>query len=70
MPSSWNKELKIGSKLHQKHRGEDEIKKLSKDKKQLDLLRFKGDFHHNKKVLKTGGELLVWRRPGMHHGDI
>ena len=29
----------------------------------LDILHFKGDFAHNIKVLKVGGELKVWRRP-------
>ena len=62
------RELKIGRHLQNQHRDEDDIKNLSKDKKlhskQLDLLQFKGDFHHNTKVLKIGGEMLVWRRPG------
>ena len=30
---------------------------------ELDILCFKGDFAHNIKVLKVGGELKVWRRP-------
>ena len=30
---------------------------------QLDLMRFKGDFYHNMKVLRNGGGLIVWRRP-------
>ena len=37
--------------------------KKKKDTK-LNLLRFQGDFYHNTKVLKHGGELVVWRRPG------
>ena len=32
-------------------------------KLELDRLRFRGDFYHNMKVLATGGELKVWRRP-------
>ena len=42
-----------------------EESKAEKNKKFLEL-RGKGDFHHNIKVLKTGGELVVWRRPGEH----
>ena len=34
----------------------------AKDRKFLEL-RGKGDFYHNMAVLKTGGELVVWRRP-------
>ena len=30
---------------------------------ELDLLCFKGDFAHNIKVLRAGGELIVWRQP-------
>jgi len=33
-----------------------------KDRKFLEL-RGKGDFYHNMAVLKTGGELVLWRRP-------
>ena len=50
------------------HTEEEEIANLSKDekerKKQLDLLRFKGDYKRNMIVLKSGGELVLWRRPG------
>ena len=47
---------------------EDEVKCLKKlDSKEkalkLDELRGRGDFHKNMKVLRTGGELVVWRRP-------
>lgn len=59
---------KIGDHLQKKHKNEEEVKALStlssKDKAiQLDKLRCKGDFYHNIKVLKTGGELIIWRRP-------
>ena len=51
--------------MHQKE--EDIIKIASLTKKErkvsLELLRSRGDFYHNIKVLQTGGELKVFRRP-------
>ena len=32
----------------------------------LDDLRARGNFFHNMKVVKVGGELVVWRRPKIH----
>ena len=59
---------RIARHLQEQHSGEDEIKALqslkAKDKSlKLDELRGKGDFHHNMKVLRVGGQLVVWRRP-------
>ncbi|XP_057310698.1 uncharacterized protein LOC130648660 [Hydractinia symbiolongicarpus] len=52
------------------HIVEEEVKKVkdlalkSKERKHLlKALRLKGDFYHNIKVLKTGGEMIVARRP-------
>ena len=39
------------------------IPKSKECKKKLKQLRLKGDFYHNVKVLKTGGEMVVARRP-------
>ncbi|XP_066928482.1 uncharacterized protein [Clytia hemisphaerica] len=38
--------------------------KTEKDKLYLEL-RGRGNFYHNIKVLKTGGDLVVWRRPSV-----
>ena len=57
------------------HKSESEVAKIlaidtklpGNDKKrsmELDRLRYKGNFYHNLKILKTGGELKVYRRPG------
>ena len=59
---------KIGRHLQIVHSKEQEVKNLEEMDKisketNLDLLRYKGDFYHNIKVLKIGGELIVWRRP-------
>ena len=64
---------KIGRHLQVAHKHEDEIVELGKMERKermlkLDVLRYRGDFHQNMKVLKTGGELVVWRRPST--GDI
>ena len=64
---------KIGRHLQTKHRDEDEVKKLcdlSQKTKHLriDALRYHGDFYHNVKVLKLGGQLVVWRRPNKTAG--
>ena len=54
------------------HKDEEKVKVIisldkNKDKVQrrtlLKALRLKGDFYHNIKTLKTGGELIVIRRP-------
>lgn len=66
--------LKIGRHLLTVHKGETEVLKILaigqstvQDKKrrnlEIDRLRYKGDFYHNLSVLKTGGELKVYRRP-------
>ena len=66
--------LKIGRHLLNAHKGESEVLKIlaigqstAADKKrrnlEIDRLRYKGDFYHNLTVLKTGGELKVYRRP-------
>ena len=61
-------QLKIGRHLREKHKDEDDVKELERienksRKMKLDLLRYRGDFHQNMKILKIGGELIVWRRP-------
>ena len=70
-----NRCLKIARQLLSVHKSEPEVMQiLTIDNKSaesrrrranaLDLLRFRGDFYHNIKVLKTGGELIVFCRPG------
>ena len=65
---------KIGRHLTTDHKTEAEIidilalgltsKEGKKKRRQLlDDIRRRGDFQHNMKVLRTGGELVVWRRP-------
>ena len=67
--------LKIGRHLVTAHQNKTEVAKIlaidhksnegkKKRSLELDRLRFKGDFYHNLSVLKTGGELKVYRRPG------
>ena len=67
--------LKIARHLLSVHKSEAEVMQIisidSKSKEgcnkranALDILRYRGDFYHNLKVLKTGGELIVYRRPG------
>ena len=61
-------EKKIGRHLQTCHKDESEIKILpgldnKERQKKLDHLRILGDFHRNMVVLRTGGELIVWRRP-------
>ena len=66
--------LKIARHLLTVHKSETEVMKIlaidmetdegrKRRGKELDRLRYKGDFYHNLKVLKTGGELKVFRRP-------
>ena len=66
---------KIARHCQSVHKDESEMVKIAaidtrtkegkeRKKLELDILRFKGDFAHNIKVLKVGGELKVWRRPG------
>ena len=62
-------DAKISRHLQTKHSTEKEVlalKELSAKEKsnKLDLLRQEGDFYHNMKILKSGGELIVVRRPG------
>ena len=62
-------QTKISRHHELKHKNEEQVKALARlDTKErirhLDKLRFLGDFHHNLKVLKVGGVLVVWRRPG------
>lgn len=61
-------EQKIARHLQNIHKNEEEVKNL----KQLDTkfrqlklqeLRGRGDFYKNMKTLRTGGSLVVWRRP-------
>ena len=59
---------RIARHIQNIHHDEDEVKCLkklnSKEKSlKLDELRGRGDFHKNMKVLRTGDELVVWRRP-------
>ena len=63
---------KIARHLLSKHKEEDIVKAViklnvrSQVKERsflLDKLRFKGDFYHNVKIVKTGGEFIVFRRP-------
>ena len=59
---------KISRHIQKVHKTVEEVAELvklpTKDKKlKLDLLRFKGSFVKNMKVLRIGGELQVWRRP-------
>jgi hypothetical protein len=59
---------KMGRHLTTVHKLESEIMAIAKasapDKnKTLDMLRIKGDFYHNLRVLKSGGALKVFRRP-------
>ena len=63
---------KVSRHLMEKHKEEKEVSKvllLDKVKNRgerkllLDALRYKGDFFHNAKVLKTSGSLIVGRRP-------
>ena len=59
---------KIGRHLQENHKSEFEIKSLvglEKKKKdvQLDLPRFRSEFYYDMKVLKSGGEMVVLRRP-------
>lgn len=65
-------QTKIGRHLEAKHGSEKLLLNLSqldknKNKKErdiiLDQVRLLGDFYHNVKVLKNGGELIVCRRP-------
>lgn len=67
--------LKISRHLLTVHKSETEVMKVlaidtstndnrKRRAKELDRLRYRGDFYHNLKVLKTGGELKVFRRPG------
>lgn len=67
--------LKIARHLRTVHDSEPEIAKiLAMDekckegklaqKREFDRLRLKGNFYHNLKVLKCGGDLKVCRRPG------
>ena len=65
-------QTKIGRHLEAKHGNEKLLLNLSqldknKNKKErdviLDQVRLLGDFYHNFKVLKNGGELIVCRRP-------
>ena len=63
-------ESKIARHLRLKHKEELLVKSIinsEDDQKQKhekwDLLRYKGDYYHNLKILKIGGELVVWRRP-------
>lgn len=64
------KDKKIWRHYRKHHDAEDEVEKILalknekvKKKNAIALLRHRGNFFHNIKVFKTGGELLVWRRP-------
>ena len=67
-------DAKIARHLFQDHENKEEIVSINKldvkkkDEKliraaMLDDLRHRGDFYHNVKVLRTGGVLILWRRP-------
>ena len=63
-------ESKIGRHLLTVHKTEIEVldilllKKLTKERKRLiEVLREKGNFYHNLKISKTGGQIKVARRP-------
>lgn len=61
-------DTKIGRHLQSHHASEKDVLELKDmDHKtkgvKLDLLRLKGDFYENMKILKCGGELIVVRRP-------
>ena len=69
-------ESKIGRHLTTVHRKEMEVQKiLSFEKKSrtrkklLEVLREKGNFHHNLKITKTGGQIKVGRRPSEDNVD-
>ena len=74
-PVCCKADQKMARHLTTAHKNDERIKsllslnvKIPAEKKerqnQLDELRFLGNFHHNMKVLRTGGELVVFRRPG------
>lgn len=65
-----NSYLKVSRHILDYHADEDMVKclfEIDKDdegrRKKLDYMRFKGDYLYNLKTLRTGGELVVWRRP-------
>jgi len=67
---TWRKKLVIiyiwNIKTKQKWRLYLHLEAKTKDKTiELDRLRCRGDFYHNIKILKTGGEVIVWRRPNI-----
>ena len=63
---------KIARHIRTCHKDEEAVKEAvactdKKDnKRKWDYLRFKGDYHHNIKIMRTGGELVVWRRPNQN----
>ena len=62
------KKIIIGDQLQLVHKREDEILSLkdldpSLKSIKLDELRYRGDYYHNMVTLKTGGDLVVCRRP-------
>ena len=69
-------ESKIGRHLLSVHKTEMEVqrilslKKLTKERKRLmEVLRERGNFYHNLKVSKTGGQIKVARRPSHDNVD-
>ena len=58
---------KIGRHILVVHKNEPDVAEIlslkPEDKKTLTLIRTKGNFHHNLKAMKVGGDTKVVRRP-------